>query len=80
MYVTNVTVLRGDRGLTDLTPYDILEAVYRVHGQVSPWVIVGIEAGKLANKKHLFSTMINCMPLKGFKLYRSSQRDLVSFG
>ena len=36
MYVTNVTVLRGDRGLTEVTPYDILEAVHRVlHGQAS---------------------------------------------
>ena len=33
MYVTNVTVLRGDRGVTEVTPYDILEAVHRVHGQ-----------------------------------------------
>ena len=36
MYVTNVTVLRGDRSLTEVTPYDILEAVHRVlHGQAS---------------------------------------------
>ena len=37
MYVTNVTVLRGDRGLTEVTPYDILEAaVHRaLHGQAS---------------------------------------------
>ena len=36
MYVTNVTVLRGDRGLTEVTPYDILEAVHRVlHGQAN---------------------------------------------
>ena len=36
MYVTNVTVLRGDKGLTEVTPYDILEAVRRVlHGQAS---------------------------------------------
>ena len=35
MYVTNVTVLRGDRGLTEVTSYDILEAVHRVHGQAS---------------------------------------------
>ena len=36
MYVTNVTVLRGDRGFTEVTPYDILEAVHRVlHGQAS---------------------------------------------
>ena len=34
MYVTNVTVLRGDRGLTEVTPYGILEAVHKVlHGQ-----------------------------------------------
>ena len=33
MYLTNVTVLRGDRGLTEVTLYDILEAVNRVHGQ-----------------------------------------------
>ena len=31
MYVTNVTVLRGERGLTEVTPYDILEAVLEVH-------------------------------------------------
>ena len=33
MYVTNVTVLRGDGVLTQITSDDILEAVYRVHGQ-----------------------------------------------
>ena len=32
MYMTNITVIRGDRGLTEVTPYDILEAVHRVHG------------------------------------------------
>ena len=32
MYVTNVTVLKGDRGLTEVTTYDILKAV-SVHGQ-----------------------------------------------
>ena len=31
MYVTNVTVLRGERYLTEVTAYDILEAVHRVH-------------------------------------------------
>ena len=31
MYVTNFTVLRGDRGLTEVTPYDILEAELGVH-------------------------------------------------
>ena len=30
MYATNGTVLRRDRSLTEVTPYDILEAVYRV--------------------------------------------------
>ena len=35
MYVTNVTVLRGDRGLTEVTSYDILEAVLGVHGLVN---------------------------------------------
>ena len=29
MYVTKFTVLRGNRGLTEITPYDILEAVDR---------------------------------------------------
>ena len=32
MYVTNVTVFRGDRVFTEVTPYDILEAV---HSQVN---------------------------------------------
>ena len=32
MYVTNVTVLKGDRGLTEVTPYDILEAALGFHG------------------------------------------------
>ena len=41
MYVTNVTVLKGDRGLTDVTAYDILEAVHRVlHGQASRLLVV----------------------------------------
>ena len=35
MYVTNVTVLRGDRGLTEITSNDILEAVLGVHGLVN---------------------------------------------
>ena len=35
MYMTNVTMLRRNRGLTDVTPYDILEAVLGVHGQAS---------------------------------------------
>ena len=30
MYVTNVTMLRGDRGLAEVTTYDILVAVHRV--------------------------------------------------
>ena len=48
MYVTNVTVLRGDRGLTEVTAYDILEAVHRVlHGLVGTWVIVPNVPGKL---------------------------------
>ena len=41
MYVTYVTVLRGNRGLTEVTPYDILEAVHRVfHGQASMLLVV----------------------------------------
>ena len=41
MYVTNVTVLRGDRGLTEVTPYDILEAVHRVlHDQASGYLLL----------------------------------------
>ena len=31
-YVTKFTVLRGDRGLTEVTTYDIIEAVLGVHG------------------------------------------------
>ena len=49
MYMTKVTVLRGDRGITEITPYDILEAVHRVHGQSCYWVIVRRDAGKLLN-------------------------------
>ena len=41
MYVTNVTMLRRDRGLTEVTPYDILEAVHRVlHGQASGYMLL----------------------------------------
>ena len=48
MYVTNVTVLRGDRGLTEVTSYDILEAVHRVlHGLAGTLVIVPNVPGKL---------------------------------
>ena len=43
MYVTNVTVLRGDRGLTEVTSYDILEAVHRVlHGQASGLLLLEV--------------------------------------
>ena len=52
MHVTNVTVLRGDRGLTEVTPYDILVAVHRVlHGQASVIVVVR-DAGKFKRNKH----------------------------
>ena len=34
MYVANVTVLRGDRGLTVVTTHDVLETVFGVHGLV----------------------------------------------
>ena len=41
MYVTNVTVLRGERGLTEVTAYDILEAVHRVlHAQASGYAAI----------------------------------------
>ena len=41
MYVTKFTVLRGDRGLTEVTPYDILKAVLGVlHGQTSELVFI----------------------------------------
>ena len=32
MYVANVTVLRGDRGLTVVTSHNVLETVFGVHG------------------------------------------------
>ena len=59
MYVTNVTVLRGDRGLTEVTPYDILEAVHRVlHGQASGLLL--LEAEKLTKKiRYLLHCMSN---------------------
>ena len=42
MYVTNVTVLRGDRGLTEVTLYDILEAIDRsLHFKWHYTVILG---------------------------------------
>ena len=35
MFVTNVTVLSGDRGLTDITPYDVLETEMTIHSLAS---------------------------------------------
>lgn len=46
MYVTNVTVLCGDYGFTDITSYDILEVALGIHGQAL-WYM-------LKNKIYLF--------------------------
>ena len=60
MYVTNVTVLRGDRGLTEVTPYDILEAVHRVlHGQASRFLVV-MEIPMLKNRNRFLTQDISC--------------------
>ena len=40
MYVTKFTVLRGDRGLTEVTSDDILEAL--VHVQVTKQLLLGM--------------------------------------
>ena len=57
MYVTNVTVLRGNRGFTKVTLYDILEAGHRVrHGQaVRDLVVVRDAAGEL--KRNIYLTL-----------------------
>ena len=53
MYVTNVTVLRRNRGFT---PYDILEAVHRVlHGQAVRDLVVVRDAGEL--KRNIYLTL-----------------------
>ena len=46
MYVANVTVLNGDRGLTEVTPYDIMEAVLGVHGMGALYQLTVVHAGK----------------------------------
>ena len=48
LYVTNVTVLREDRDLTEVTTYDILEAL--VHGQASQQLLLGM----LENEKGIY--------------------------
>ena len=52
VYVTNVTVLKGGRGLTEVTPYDILEAVHRVHDQASRFLLLEMleNKGKYRNE------------------------------
>ena len=57
MYVTNVTVPRGDRGLTKVTPYGILEAEHRViHGQVSR-LLMQLQRLMLKNR-NIFNTVL----------------------
>ena len=52
MFVTNVTVLRGDRGLTEVTPYDILEALIHGRAKVGHYIVVR-DAGKLKRNINL---------------------------
>ena len=55
MYVTNVTVLKGDRGLTEVTTYDILKAV-RVHSQACRLLLL-----EMLKSKKLTVLKINAM-------------------
>ena len=59
MYVTNVTVLRGDRSLTSVTPCDMLETVRGVHGYI---VIVDEDALKLT-EKHILLCSISILKI-----------------
>ena len=76
MYVTKFTVLRGDRGRTDVTPYDILEGL-GVHGQASGQFIV-TEAEKSSTTKTSYTVyQINKdrgVSLLEIELYRSRSR------
>ena len=58
MYVTNVTVLRGDRGLTEVTctPYDILETKFRLHGLACVQWLLEILKGKKERNEYVHVT------------------------
>ena len=57
MYVTMFTVFRGDRGLTEVTPYDILEAELGVHRQALKYSL--LKTLKIMIKNIYFIYMIS---------------------
>ena len=70
MYVTNVTVLRGGRGLTEVTPYDILEAVHRVlHGQACCYRCWKIK------EEYLFNSVIKTFGIRKLHVAKFQLKD-----